>query len=96
MSLKIIQVLEGIFAILATIGLCVHSVPRWEAWLCCFLFLGLDTWRCFRVGEISTGPNWKWYGFAFSRDDSPELFYCVVIFQVLLTLVFFCIFLFSL
>jgi hypothetical protein len=96
MSLKTIQVLECVFAVLGAIGLSVDSVPRWGAWLCGFLFLGLDTWRCLRVGEISTGPSWKWYGFTFSRDESPEIFAGVVVFQVLLTLVFLFIFLCSL
>ena len=96
MSLRLIQVLECIFGVFAAIGLSVDSVPRWGAWLCCFLFLGMDTWRCFRVGEISTGPNWKWYGFTFSRDDSPEIFAGIAVLQILLTLVFFFIFLCSL
>ena len=96
MSLRAIQVLECVFAISAVIGFCVDSLPRWAAWLSCFLFLGFDTWRCLRVGEISTGPDYKWYGFTFDRDDSPEIFTGLVVLQTLLTLVFFFIFLSSL
>jgi hypothetical protein len=93
-----IQVLEGVFAICALIGFGVDSVPGWEKWLCCFLFLGLDTWRCHLVGVISTGPDYRWYGFTFSRDDDdpPIGFYCGMLFQTLLTLVVFFVFLFSL
>ena len=97
MSLKMTQVLESVFAICAIIGFVVDSVPSWERWLCCSIFLGLDTWRCHLVGAISTGPDWKWYGFTFSRDDDPAIgFYCVMIFQALLTLGVFLGFLFSL
>jgi hypothetical protein len=96
MSLQLLQVLECVFAIFTAIGLSVDTIPRWEAWLSCFLFFALDTWRCLRVGEISTGSSGRWYAFTFNRDDSPELFACAVAFQVLLTLVSFSIFLFSL
>jgi hypothetical protein len=96
MSLKMIQVLECVFAICAILGLVVDSVPSWERWLCWFLFVGLDTWRCLKVGEISTGPDWKWYGFTFDRDESPEIFTVLVVLQMLVTLVLFFIFLSSL
>jgi hypothetical protein len=98
MSLKMTQVLESVFAVFVIIGFVVDSVPSWERWLCCFVFLGLDTWRCHLVGVISTGPDYRWYGFTFSRDDDdpPIGFYCVMIFQVLLTLGVFFGFLFSL
>ena len=95
MSLRMVQVLECVFAICTAIGLSVKSVPHWAGWLSCFLFLALDTWRCIRVGEISSGSDYKWYGFTFSRDDSPMLFTCVLVLQVLLTLVCFFIFLCS-
>lgn len=91
-----IQILECIFAACTMVGLSFDSIPRWEGWFSCFLFFGLDTWRCLRVGVISTGPTYKWYGFTFSRDDSPEIFSCIVLFQVFLTLVCFFIFLSSL
>jgi hypothetical protein len=96
MSLRTIQILEGVFAVCMVVGLSVHSVPHWAGWFSGFLFLGLDTWRCMKVGEISTGPDYKWYGFKFNRDDSPELFYCVAAFKVFLTLMFLLIFLCSL
>jgi hypothetical protein len=89
MSLKTIQVLECVFAILAAIGLSVDSIPRSAGWFCGFIFLSLDTWRCLRVGKISTGSNYKWYGFTFNRDDSPEIFTIIAVLQILLTLVFF-------
>ena len=96
MSLQLIQVLELVFAISTVIGFSVHSMPRWEEWLSLFLCLAFDTWRCLRVGEISTGNSTRWYGFTFNRDDSPELFACAVVFQVLLTVGSFFIFLYSL
>jgi hypothetical protein len=88
MSLQMTQVLECVFAICALIGFVVDSVPSWEKWLFLFLFLGLDTWRCHQVGVISTGSDCRWYGFTFSRDDDdpPIGYYCVMIFQCLLTL----------
>jgi hypothetical protein len=64
------------------------------AWL--FPFLALYVWRSLRVGEISTGPACRWYGFTFSRDDSPVLFGCIMLFHVVLTLGCFFAFLFSL
>jgi hypothetical protein len=78
------------------IGFLVDSTPRWATWLSCFFFLGLDTCRCLKVGEISTGPDYKWYGFTFDRDDSPEIFAGLVVLQTLFTLLFFFIFLSSL
>jgi hypothetical protein len=71
MSLKMIQVLEYIFAVLAAVGLFVILFLVGSCRFVVFYFLGFDTWRCLRVGEISTGPSWKWYGFTFSRDESP-------------------------
>ena len=96
MSLKMIQWLELVFAILTVIGFDSHWMHRWEKWLAAFLFVGLDTWRCWRVGEISTGSGTRWYGFTFNRDDSPEFFTCVFLIQVLVTMVFFLLFLNSL
>ena len=96
MSLQMIQVLEGIFAVLTLIGFDLDSAPRWAGWLCCCLFLALDTWRSSRVGEISTGPSYRWYGFTFSRDESPGLFTCILLCYSLLTLACFLGFLFSL
>ena len=77
-------------------GLSVDSVPRWAGWFCGFTFLSLDTWRCLRVGEISTGSEGRWYGFTFNREDSPESFTIIVVLQTLLTLVVFFIFVCSL
>jgi hypothetical protein len=37
MSLKMMQVLERVFAILAAVGLAVDSVAHWAGWLFCFL-----------------------------------------------------------
>jgi hypothetical protein len=98
MSLRLTQVLEFVFAIGAIIGFGVDSLPGWEKWLCCSLLFGLDTWRCHLVGEISTGPDCRWYGFTFSRDDDdpPIGFYCAMFVQVLLTLGLFLAFLYSL
>jgi hypothetical protein len=96
MSLKMLIVLETIFAVFGIIGFCLDSVPRWETWLCCFLFLGLDIWRSLRVGIISTSGFTRYYSFTFTRDDSPVLFSCVIAFQGLLTLICFFVFLLSL
>jgi hypothetical protein len=96
MNLLTIQILEGFFAVLSIVGFTVDSAPRWGAWLFASLFLGMDTWRCLKIGEISTGPNWKWYGFKFRRDDSPEIFAGIVCFYILLTIALFFIFLCSL
>ena len=85
--------LETVFAISGIIGFAFDCVPSWETWLCCFLFLGMDTWRCHQIGIISTGPNFRWYGFTFDRDDSPMCFYCAMVFQGLLTLIAFFVFL---
>ena len=92
MSLQMIIVLETVFAICAIIGFGVDTVPRWELWLCCWLFLSMDNWRCYEVGVVSTGPDYRWYGFTFDRDDSPMGFYCAMIFQGLLTLIAFFVF----
>ncbi len=96
MSLQVIQGLELTFGIFTAIGFCCESASRWAAWLSLFLLLSFDTWRCLRVGEISTGPSRKWYGFTFRRDESPEFFTCVVAAQILLTFGAFLLFLVSL
>ena len=96
MSLRLIQILEGVFAIAALIGLAWDEVPRWTGWLSCFLCVALDTWRCLRVGKISTGPDYRWYGFTFDRDDSPEFFAGILFLQVLVAMLLLFIFLCSL
>lgn len=95
-NLRTIQILEGVFAVLAVLGLIVHSDPRWDTWLFFSLFVGMDTWRCLRVGKISTGSDYRWYGFTFDRDESPLLFNGAVAVQILVALALFVIFLCSL
>ena len=78
--------MKPVFAFGTAIGHWIDSLPGWVGWLVCFLFLSFYTWRCWREGEISTSPSYKWYGFKFNREESPEIFAALLILQIVLTL----------
>lgn len=96
MILRWTVILETIFALAAIAGLCLDTVPHWEAWLCMSLFCGLDTWRCWRVGEVSTAGLFRGSFIRFDSEESPLIFTCLMICQGLLTLACFGAFLFYL